>query len=377
MFTPAAKRRRVDAANETLRKPFRSPLVQRDRGRDSGPGPERNGDGCTVDAAAADLADLADLAAEKDDDGSALPTTIDHPAAASSPFAATTTTPRHATEKFATPGKRGVSGTSTSRSTPATTATATATRRPFSVPRARGSQLMGASPSPLRTTAATGSYGVSARKTGAVPGLGGGGGGGGSKNEREAEGREEILRQAERIRGAVGGGETDEELVELIGKWRVASRIAAEEVFEGSKERVEGMGGLKAWRRARREDEVRFRAMLEGEREGDGAGRVRRGSCEEWEGDDEGNRGEGEGDEGDDDGEDEEEEEFTMGTMLRSMNIDFEIIGYDEETGWWRDGPGSRAFFDSSARGFIFTNIGILGSNTRCEAKKKKKKKKK
>lgn len=301
MFTPAAKRRRVDAANETLRKPFRSPLVQRDRGRDSGPGPERNGDGCTADAAA------ADLAAEKYDDGSALPTTIDHPAAASSPFAATTTTPRHATEKFTTPGKRGVSGTSTSRSTPATTATAAATRRPFSVPRARGSQLTGASPSPLRTTAATGSYGVSARKTGAGPGLGGGGGGGGSKNEREAEGREEILRQAERIRGAVGGGETDEELVELIGKWRVASRIAAEEVFEGSKERVEGMGGLKAWRRARREDEVRFMAMLEGEREGDGAGRVRRGSCEEWEGDDESDRGDREGDEGF--GEEEEEEE--------------------------------------------------------------------
>ncbi|KAJ0303397.1 hypothetical protein COL516b_006400 [Colletotrichum fioriniae] len=305
MFTPAAKRRRVDAANETLRKPFRSPLVQRDRGRDSGPGPERNGDGCTADAAA------ADLAAEKPPGGSVIAICCDDDD--------TTACYGEVYDAWETG------------------ATAAATRRPFSVPRARGSQLTGASPSPLRTTAATGSYGVSARKTGAGPGLGGGGGGGGSKNEREAEGREEILRQAERIRGAVGGGETDEELVELIGKWRVASRIAAEEVFEGSKERVEGMGGLKAWRRARREDEVRFMAMLEGEREGDGAGRVRRGSCEEWEGDDESDRGDREGDEGFGEEEEEEEEEFTMGTMLRSMHIDFEIIGYDEETGWWRD----------------------------------------
>ncbi|KAI3538101.1 DNA repair protein Dds20/Mei5 [Colletotrichum abscissum] len=335
MFTPAAKRRRVEAANETLRKPFRSPLVQRDRGRDQDPGPERTREVSTADAAAAAAAAEEDPAAEEDDDcDSAAPATTD-PAAASSPSArgaATTMTPRHATEKFATPGKGGVSGTFTSTST----VTPTPTRRPFSVPRARGMQLTGASPSPLRTTAATGSYGAGgAGKTG--PGLGFVGGG--SKSEREAEGREEVLRQAERIRGggiAVREGETDEELVELIGRWRAASRIAAEEVFEGSKERVEGMGGLKAWRRARREDEVRFMAMLEGE---ESAGRAGRGGCEEWEGSDEGYRGEGgEGDDGEGEEEEEEEEEFTMGTMLRSMNIDFEIIGYDEDTGWWRDG---------------------------------------
>ncbi|KXH53582.1 DNA repair protein Dds20/Mei5 [Colletotrichum simmondsii] len=332
MFTPAAKRRRVDAANETLRKPFRSPLVQRDRGRDQDPGPERTRKVSTADVAAAAAAE--DPAAEEDGDcDSAAPAATD-PAAASSPsFArgAATTTPRYATEKFATPGKRGVSGTFTSTSTATPAVTPTPTRRPFSVPRARGLQLTGASPSPLRTTTA-GSYGgPGARKTG--PGLGFVSGG--NKSEREAEGREEILRQAERIRGPVGEGETDEELVELIGKWRAASRIAAEEVFEGSRERVEGMGGLKAWRRARREDEVRFMAMLEGEK---GAGRARRGGCEEWEGDDERDHGEEGGGEGIDEEEEAEEEEFTMGTMLRSMNIDFEIIGYDEDTGWWRDG---------------------------------------
>ncbi|KAK1731829.1 hypothetical protein CaCOL14_009011 [Colletotrichum acutatum] len=311
MFTPAAKRRRVDAANETLRKPFRSPLVQRDRG----PGPERNRDGSTATTAAA----TENPAAEEDDDSA--PTT-ENPAVASSPSSArgaATTTSRHATEKFATPGKRGVGGTSSVTSTP--------TRRPFSIPRVGGLQQMGASPSPLRMGTAS-PYSGASRKTNGLGLVG-------SKSEREAEGREEILRQAERIRGAVGEGETDEELLELIGKWRAASRIAAEEVFEGSKERVEGMGGLKAWRRARREDEVRFMAMLEGE---EGAGRARRRSREGWEGVDEGDRGEGDGDEGVGEEEEEEEEQFTMGTMLRSMNIDFDIIGYDEDTGWWRDG---------------------------------------
>ncbi|KAK1690327.1 hypothetical protein BDP55DRAFT_724887 [Colletotrichum godetiae] len=329
MFTPAAKRRRVDAANETLRKPFRSPLV-RDRDPGPGPGPDRNRDGST--AAAADPA----AEEEEDDDDGTAPTASTAAAVASSPSVrvatgvktggvagfATTTTPRQGTTWKATPVKQKQ-----------TISTPTPTRRPFSVPRPHISQT-GVSPSPLRTTAAGF---VGARRTQA-PGLVGGS----MKSEREAEGREEILRQAERIRGvgvgAVGGtsagegGETDEELVELIGKWRAASRIAAEEVFEGSRERVEGMGGLKAWRRARREDEVRFRGMMEEGEKGVGKGR----GCEEWEeGDDGGggDEGEGEGEE-----EEEEEEEFTMGTMLRSMNIDFEIIGYDEDTGWWRDG---------------------------------------
>ncbi|KAK1635956.1 hypothetical protein BDP81DRAFT_406758 [Colletotrichum phormii] len=308
MFTPAAKRRRVDAANETLRKPFRSPLV---RDRDPGPGPDRNREGITA-AAVASSPSARVTTGVKTGGVSGLATT-------------TTTTPRQGGTWKATPAKQ-----KQTISTP----TPTPARRPFSVPRPHISQT-GASPSPLRTTAAAGSF--VARRTQA-PGLVGGS----KKSEREAEGREEILRQAERIRGVgigtVGGksagegGETDEELVELIAKWRAASRIAAEEVFEGSRERVEGMGGLKAWRRARREDEVRFRGMMEEEEKGVGIGR----GCEEWgEGDD----GEGDGDgecEGEE--EEEEEEEFTMGTMLRSMNIDFEIIGYDEDIGWWRDG---------------------------------------
>lgn len=42
------------------------------------------------------------------------------------------------------------------------------------------------------------------------------------------------------------------ELRELTAKWRAASRLAAEELYELIKGRVESMGGAKAWRESRR-----------------------------------------------------------------------------------------------------------------------------
>jgi Swi5-dependent recombination DNA repair protein 1 len=41
---------------------------------------------------------------------------------------------------------------------------------------------------------------------------------------------------------------TTTDLHTLITKWRNASREAAEEVFEGAKDRINGMGGMRAWR---------------------------------------------------------------------------------------------------------------------------------
>ncbi|KAI5300022.1 hypothetical protein KEM56_002805 [Ascosphaera pollenicola] len=40
----------------------------------------------------------------------------------------------------------------------------------------------------------------------------------------------------------------DEQLQELITKWRHVAQSAAEEVFEGAKDRVDKMGGVKAWK---------------------------------------------------------------------------------------------------------------------------------
>lgn len=44
----------------------------------------------------------------------------------------------------------------------------------------------------------------------------------------------------------------DDELERLVGKWRAASRAAAEEVFAGVRDRVMRMGGVGAWRERER-----------------------------------------------------------------------------------------------------------------------------
>ncbi|TKW59500.1 hypothetical protein CTA1_4141 [Colletotrichum tanaceti] len=303
MFTPAAKRRRVDVANETLRKPFKSPMV---RDREAGP------DTTAEDGAAPSPPPKPNWETRADSDSDS------GPGPGSTTAASVATRTRAVGLQAVTPSKQ----------------MGAPSRRPFSVPRL---QLHpGASPSPTRG----GLHGTgSVAKGGAsMPGS--------SKVTREAEGREEIIRQAGRIRGA-GEGETDEELVRLIEKWRAAGRMAAEEVFEGSRERVEGMGGLKGMRKAQREDGVRFAKRMREEEE---HGEERRRGRVDADGDiEEEGEGEGEGEQSprelrvnDDGGEvcedDEEAEEFTMGTMLRSMNIDFDIIGYDADAGWWRDG---------------------------------------
>ncbi|CCF47041.1 hypothetical protein CH063_15585 [Colletotrichum higginsianum] len=103
------------------------------------------------------------------------------------------------------------------------------------------------------------------------------------------------------------------------------------------------MGGLKGMRKAQREDGVRFAKRMREEEKHDEErrrGRVDADGYVEEEGERE--QSPRELRVNDDGGEvcedDEEVEEFTMGTMLRSMNIDFDIIGYDEDAGWWRDG---------------------------------------
>ncbi|KAK2046857.1 hypothetical protein LZ31DRAFT_551900 [Colletotrichum somersetense] len=286
MFTPAAKRRRVDTANEALRKPFKSPVV---RGRE-----EKVAGSAAAEKPTAPSPQLSPgEEATRADSGSGA-----------GPGSSNATTPTAAAVRRW--------GAGTQVTSPARQA-ATPTRRPFSAPRPQLHPE--ASPSILRSRP----HGT------ASPVRKAGGSAPGKKTTREAEGREEILRQARRLRGG-GEGETDEELVELIGKWRTASRMAAEEVFEASRGRVEGMGGLRAWRRAQREDEARFAERL---REGNGE-ESSRGHM----GDEDGCKVCENGEE-----EEEEEEEFTMGTMLKSMGIDFDIIGFwDEDTGWWRDG---------------------------------------
>ncbi|MCJ1442899.1 MAG: hypothetical protein MMC23_003396 [Stictis urceolatum] len=140
----------------------------------------------------------------------------------------------------------------------------------------------------------------------------------------------------------------DEELVRLTRIWRDASRAAAEELFGVARDRVNGMGGMAGWKERERDKRERFGGWGDGdgkesggrgggEKDGEGEGlsdgekERLRGEREEWavgEGE-EGERGKEVWEEaGDDEG-------FTMDMMLRSMNIDLDLIGYDKDGQRW------------------------------------------
>ncbi|KAK5013205.1 hypothetical protein BJ546DRAFT_856111 [Cryomyces antarcticus] len=158
---------------------------------------------------------------------------------------------------------------------------------------------------------------------------------------------------------------TDAELIALITKWRCASRAAAEEVFAGVKDKVCRMGGVGAWREMERKKQG-FGGGGWGEQEQDKKGAwgeeeqqaddddsqmgdeerevrreererirdelVERMDVEEVDGREEGVRGSAvEVEEGADD------DTFTMDMMLRSLNIELDVIGYDREQQRWSE----------------------------------------
>ncbi|MCJ1403937.1 hypothetical protein MMC11_007160 [Xylographa trunciseda] len=135
----------------------------------------------------------------------------------------------------------------------------------------------------------------------------------------------------------------DAELARLIALWRLAARQAAEEIFAGVRDRVNRMGGVGAWREREREGRERWGGGGGGgwddggERTGLGEGEDEEEGVEE--------RREREGGEESDrvqerrrvEGEAGEDEGFTMDMMLKSLNIELGVIGYDKEMQRWID----------------------------------------
>ena len=120
----------------------------------------------------------------------------------------------------------------------------------------------------------------------------------------------------------------DSELRALFRQWRSVSQLAAEEVYATVRDRVNGMGGLQAWRdREREQKQNAFAGWSIGDEE---QGRTER---------DDGNFEPSDVTEADpqQDVEDEESEDFSMELMLRTLNIDTESIGYDKENQRWTD----------------------------------------
>ncbi|KAK4454810.1 hypothetical protein QBC34DRAFT_433728 [Podospora aff. communis PSN243] len=264
---PSAKRRRVEAANSTLRKPFKSPLI-----------------------------------------------------------------------------KRPANPNLTSTPTPRTTGAGTAGRNVFDGP-ASGSGIAGiriSSPSPLRFTPVTPNLkrrSMSPTKGRRTAGSREGGDGDTLQDQlrkiqretaariRAAEAELEVVEQAVQIRqeseAKRPGEEIDAELKELVGKWKGASRMAAEELFELIKGRVERMGGTKGMLRRR---EGYYGGGDDAERRG---GEEREGNESDGEREDDGDREEVE--------EENENQGFTMLAMLKSLNIEPELLGWDPSEEKWLD----------------------------------------
>ncbi|KAJ5883272.1 uncharacterized protein N7473_010158 [Penicillium subrubescens] len=132
-----------------------------------------------------------------------------------------------------------------------------------------------------------------------------------------------VAKQALRIESS----SKDSELEGLITKWRHASQEAADEVFAGAQERVTRMGGLTAWReRSKRdafqwdfEEEEKEHANEYGHTTNWGLGDVFAGEKNSSKAQEE----------------ESHDEEFTIEFMLKTLNIDLKIIGYDSAMGKW------------------------------------------
>ncbi|KAL8855236.1 MAG: hypothetical protein Q9198_010882, partial [Flavoplaca austrocitrina] len=129
----------------------------------------------------------------------------------------------------------------------------------------------------------------------------------------------------------------DAELEELIKKWTVTSRDAAEEVYVGMKEKVDGMGGWKKWKAT----------QAAGAKGWDNGQEANKGRDEDGDGDEEEigkeekkerRRMERDAEEqAEKEDEEEADEGFTMEIMLRSLNIPLDVIGYDQQQQRWND----------------------------------------
>jgi len=139
-------------------------------------------------------------------------------------------------------------------------------------------------------------------------------------------------------------GEVDGELVELINKWKSASRQASEEMFGTVRDRVNRMGGPRAWK----EMQKRQQGFQSGWDEVPTNNDSDDNDDEAWDGEKRDLYAEydidpetenekeqrGGGDTGEDPG---QEDEFTMAMMLRTLNVDLGVIGYDREQQRWAD----------------------------------------
>ncbi|KAK4040060.1 hypothetical protein C8A01DRAFT_35932 [Parachaetomium inaequale] len=306
---PAAKRRRIDAANATLRKPFRSPLIrQQDDGQPSSSESAQNSPSTSRAPSVASFTPVtpATPAQARRAVGDAAAA-----AAAASPLSAS---PSLTTTASSTPGLIKRSASLTSR--PGRSSRATATTKPKhgganSNNNTAEDDLLQQLQTSQRTL---------------------------TTHLRTTQTKLDLVRQARQIEQAAlakrPGEAVDAELRDMVAKWKGVSRLAAEELFRLIRGRVEGMGGARAWRESRR-----WQQRAGGYHDDDlGGGFGWEGVVKgEGEGDGDGDGGEREVGDEEEEQEESEESEFTMVMMLKSLNIEPDVLGYDPVEDKWRD----------------------------------------
>ncbi|CEN62864.1 hypothetical protein ASPCAL09493 [Aspergillus calidoustus] len=148
----------------------------------------------------------------------------------------------------------------------------------------------------------------------------------------------DTVQQALRIESS----SRDEELEALIAKWKKVSQDAAEEVFTGAQERISRMGGVQGWREKMRSTDNRWEQeemeswfgnvnaeALDFDADEVEARRAEMREEAEKKAREEQKKREAEAN---------ESEEFTMDMMLKTLNIDFKLIGYDKADQRWIKG---------------------------------------
>ncbi|KAF2450767.1 hypothetical protein P171DRAFT_427081 [Karstenula rhodostoma CBS 690.94] len=144
----------------------------------------------------------------------------------------------------------------------------------------------------------------------------------------------QILSQAH----ALATSSKDNDLLILVERWRTASRAAAEELFATTRDRVNRMGGVGAWKdREREQKEWKIKAEreeMEAERErleeARDNGEVSEDVYEQYT-----NAGMGAEQEEKETFKAADDDSFTMDMMLKTLNIDLNLIGYNKEAQRW------------------------------------------
>ncbi|KAH9863910.1 hypothetical protein J1614_009843 [Plenodomus biglobosus] len=269
MSTPQAKRRRLNEANKTLHKPFKSPFR------------------------------------------TPLKPSIGSDPPSSDPLDTTSFTP--VSSHSAAPGENTTFYKQPNAATaiPATPAT----------PLTRASKPLVSRPSSLATPR------TASRGTPSKPSL--------AREIMQIRSEIQMLTQAQTLATST----KDDDMVVLIDKWRTASRAAAEELFGSTRDRVNRMGGVGAWKD--RENESKERQMQWDREEREAEREKIEEAKENGEVSDEAYDRYAEMSEEKVEEEketfkrDADDDSFTMDMMLKTLNIDLNLIGYNKDAQRW------------------------------------------